>query len=329
MRPAKGSASVLNTKIESGSESAILRSIVSPLWSGVLWPIAFPRAAGEGKISTRKFRIASLPILCSAELSRTGKMRLARDGIAKALLQVFDRKRAFVEKLLHQRVVAFGHQFHERFVRRFRFFGQCRREFPRSLLCHRHPACTISAFIVTRSTTPRNDFFRADGQLDRHHAAPENLLERIERALETRQLAIHPVQHERARLIVFRGVVPDFFGDHLNAGGRVHDDQRGVRGDQRRFCFIDERRIAGRIEQIDFGFFRLPGRLPFRIGEAGVDRNLSRDFFFVPVGDRSSRRTLYPVAASSPAVYSNDDTSWVFPVSPWPTMPTLRIHSVL
>src|SRR5579859_5540078 len=30
-----------------------------------------------------------------------------------------------------------------------------------------------------------------------------------------------------------------------------------------------------------------------------------------------------------PAVNSNDDTSWVFPVSPWPAMPTLRIHSVL
>ena len=35
MRPAKGSASVLNTKIETGSVSAILRSISSPLRLGL------------------------------------------------------------------------------------------------------------------------------------------------------------------------------------------------------------------------------------------------------------------------------------------------------
>ena len=36
-----------------------------------------------------------------------------------------------------------------------------------------------------------------------------------------------------------------------------------------------------------------------------------------------------PSRGVMPAVKSNDDTSWVFPVSPWPTMPTLRIHSVV
>src|ERR1700678_2860093 len=30
-----------------------------------------------------------------------------------------------------------------------------------------------------------------------------------------------------------------------------------------------------------------------------------------------------------PAANKNDDTSWVLQVSPWPTMPTLRIHAVL
>src|SRR5580704_11953731 len=37
----------------------------------------------------------------------------------------------------------------------------------------------------------------------------------------------------------------------------------------------------------------------------------------------------FPSRGVIPAVNSNDDTSWVFPVSPWPAMPTLRIHSVL
>ena len=109
---------------------------------GVLWPAGFPRAAGEGKISTRKFRIASLPILCSAELSSTGKIRFASTASRKPFLQVLNRQRAFVEKFLHQRVVAFGDHLDQRFVRRFRLFGQGAREFLRSWLCRRHPGCT-------------------------------------------------------------------------------------------------------------------------------------------------------------------------------------------
>ncbi len=129
MRPANGSASVLKTKIETGSESAILRSTVSPLWSGVLCPLTVPRAAGDGKISTMKFRMASLPILCSAELSSTGKMRFASTASRKPFLQILHRQRALVEKLLHQLVVAFGHHLHQRFVRRFRLLGEISRNF--------------------------------------------------------------------------------------------------------------------------------------------------------------------------------------------------------
>src|ERR1700722_18260456 len=62
-------------------------------------------------------------------------------------------------------------------------------------------------------------------------SASEDLFERAERALEARQLAVHAVQHERARLIVLRGVIPGSFGHHLHARGRVHHDQRGVGGD--------------------------------------------------------------------------------------------------
>ena len=98
--------------------------------------------------------------------------------------------------------------------------------------------------MVTRSTTPRKLSLRADGQLDRHHAAAKSLFERSQRAVEAGQFAIHPVQHEGARLIVFRCVVPHFFGDHLRAGGGVHDDERGVGGDQRGFCFVDECRSS-------------------------------------------------------------------------------------
>jgi hypothetical protein len=36
----------------------------------------------------------------------------------------------------------------------------------------------------------------------------------------------------------------------------------------------------------------------------------------------------FPQRGVIPAVYNNDDTSCVFPVPPWPTMPTLRMSFV-
>ena len=49
MRPANGSASVLKTKSETGSESAIFRSTVSPLWSGALVARGLPARGGRGE----------------------------------------------------------------------------------------------------------------------------------------------------------------------------------------------------------------------------------------------------------------------------------------
>ena len=51
------------------------------------------------------------------------------------------------------------------------------------------------------------------------------------------------------------------------------------------------------------------------------------------ISSSSQSVTVFPSATLPsrgviPAVNSNDDTSWVFPVSPWPTMPTLRMKGV-
>ena len=54
-----------------------------------------------------------------------------------------------------------------------------RREFPRSLALPSPSGVYMCAFIATRSTTPRNPFSAADGQLQRHDVAPENLLQRF------------------------------------------------------------------------------------------------------------------------------------------------------
>ena len=51
-------------------------------------------------------------------------MRFASTASRRPFFKSSTGKRAFVEKFLHQLVVAFGDQFHQRFVRCLRFFGQ-------------------------------------------------------------------------------------------------------------------------------------------------------------------------------------------------------------
>ena len=111
----------------------------------------------------------------------------------------------------------------------------------------------------------------ADGQLDRHHAASENILQRFHGALEAGQFAIHPIDNERTRDIVFGGEIPDFFGDHLHAGGGINQNQRGIGGDQRGFSFVDEGAVTRRVEQIDFDFIGRAWGLPFGEGHAGLN----------------------------------------------------------
>ena len=124
----------------------------------------------------------------------------------------------------------------------------------------------------------------SNGQLNGYGSTAKNMLDGIQCALEAGEIAVHPIQDECARLIVFGGVVPNSFGADLDTSGSVEHDQRGVGGDERGFCFVDEGGVAGRIEEIYFYFFRQSGRLPFGECEAGVDGNFSRNFFFVPVG---------------------------------------------
>ena len=79
---------------------------------------------GLGIWSTMQFRIWSLPMLCSAGAHNTGKEAQFADGLVETIDNVLHRKCALVEKLFHQSVVAFGHHFHQGFVRLFGGFGQ-------------------------------------------------------------------------------------------------------------------------------------------------------------------------------------------------------------
>ncbi len=161
-----------------------------------------------------------------------GKDLLVANFLVQTLPQILGWKRAFLEEFLHQLVFAFGNQFHQRFMRCLRLVGHVGWNFLDFRFAvaigrvdqrlHRHQVDHAPETLL-----------RADRQLNWNHAAAEHLLQRVERALEARKLAIHPVDDEGARLIVFRCVVPNFFGHHLHARGRVHQNQRRVGGNQR------------------------------------------------------------------------------------------------
>ena len=240
-----------------------MRSTVSPLWSGVLWPLAFPREDGRRENIAQEIQDRVAADIVQRGTEQHGENALREDSLAQAFLQIVDGKRALVKKFLHQGVVAFGDEFDKRFVGCFRFFrqiggnffyfgfavavGRVHQRFHRDEIDHSAEA-----------------FLGADGQLDGNNAAAENVLQRVERALKTGQLAVHPIQDKGARLIVLGGVVPGFFGDHLNACGCVYEDERSIRGDERGFRFVDEGGIAGSIEEIDFCFFGLARRPAIR-----------------------------------------------------------------
>src|SRR5262245_26404842 len=71
-RPENGSATVLNTNADTGSESFTVRSF-SELFSV---PFHGPRSAGFGKFSRMKFKARSVAVLFNPEAHNTGKIRI-------------------------------------------------------------------------------------------------------------------------------------------------------------------------------------------------------------------------------------------------------------
>jgi hypothetical protein len=64
----------------------------------------------------------------------------------------------------------------------------------------------------------------------------------------------------------------------------VNGDQSRIGGNQRGFCFGDEGGISRQVEEIYFNVAAFAERAgPLGVSEAGLNRYLSRNFFFVPI----------------------------------------------
>ena len=144
--------------------------------------------------------------------------------------------------------------------------------------------------------------FFADGKLHGHGAAPKHFLNIRERTLKTCEVAVHPINYERARQFVFRAEIPHFFSDDLHAGVRVNHNQRAIGGNQAGARFIHKRAVARRVQKINFSFFGLARRRPFGVCQRRLNGNFAGDFFFVPIGDSASFRNFSETRGHSRSV---------------------------
>src|SRR5262249_43483611 len=113
---------------------------------------------------------------------------------------------------------------------------------------------------------------------DRDHRAAAGLPQRLQRAIEAGALAIEPIHDDQPRQAELLRLRPDLFGLHHHAADRVDDYQHGVDHAERGAYVAEAVADAGRVNQIDLGL------VPFGVGEAGGERVLARDLFFVEVG---------------------------------------------
>ena len=274
MRPENGSAVVLNTKADAGPP---------PL---IFWVISLPpavagipsRSVGAGRFSTMKLSIRSAPILCRPEAQKTGKMRISAHTLLESGQNLLDFERPFVEKLLHQGIIALGHHLDERFVR---FLGGVRQIGGDIALFAL--AVTIGSvgigFHADQVDHALELALGADGDLDGNGGAAEILLDVGEGALEIGAFAVELIDDDGAGELEIVGEAPDLFGLHFDAGHAVHQDQGRIGGHQRSAGIINKDVVAGGVEDIDFGL------LPLGHGDGGGNSDFAGDFLVIKIGD--------------------------------------------
>ena len=185
---------------------------------------------------------------------------------------------ALLEELLHELVVALGHQFDQALVRGLGLFfhvGGNRADLRLAVAAH-----LVGVGVhLDQVDDAGKALLRAHGQLNGNHGAAEGGGQRIHHAGKVGALAVHASADDGARQQKLVGIVPDALGHDFHAADRVHHDQRAVHRGQHHLGFVDEHVEAGSIDQVDLGF------APLHDGRGGRDRHAARDFFLVVVGD--------------------------------------------
>ncbi len=298
MRPANGSASVLKTKTRDGLVVVVF-ALDAIAFACRLVEADLRMLVGMREAIGDKGEQAGGSDVVQRGDHQYGENLFGDDGFAHAGNQVLNRDRAFAEKFIHQFVIAFGDHLDEFFVRFFCFVSERGGNF-----LDRRLAFAIGLVHVRFHADEIDDAAEAalgaDRQLQSDDVAAEHLLKRFHRALKAGKFAVHPGEDERARNVVLGAVIPNFFRGDLRADVSIDGDQRGIGADEGGFRFVDESGVAGEIDEIDFNFVAgAEGARPFGVGEAGLNRNFSADFFFVPVGGGGAFRNFSPTRSHS------------------------------
>ncbi len=195
-----------------------------------------------------KFMSRSEPTLWSAEPHEHGIDAALANGLAQAVDDVLDREGSFFEELFHQRVVAFGDHFDQRFMGFLRGFGEIVRDgdFLALAVAIHGVGVGLHADQVDHAL---EIFFSADGKLNGNGEAAEDALNAFEGAVKGRTLAIELVNEDGAGQIELVGKAPDLFGLDFDARDAIDDDQRGVGCDERSFGVVEKNIEAGGVDE--------------------------------------------------------------------------------
>ena len=185
---------------------------------------------------------------------------------------------AGLEELLHQLLVVLGDHLDQRFAGGVDGGGH---------LAGNRAFGELAALVgLEEKGLPRNEvddaaevLLFADRQLNGNDGAIARFVQRRQRSLQAGAFAVQAVDDDEAWQGELLGRGPDFFGLHHHAADRIDDDQRGVRDVKRGGGVGEEIPHPGRVDQVDLVF------VPLGVGEAGRERVLAGDFFFVVVGD--------------------------------------------
>ena len=116
-----------------------------------------------------------------------------------------------------------------------------------------------SAFIATRSITPRNVALGADRQLHDGGHRVEAVADHLHATSEVGADAVHLVDEAEARHVVLVRLAPHRLGLRLDTGDRVEHRDRAVEDAQRPLDLDREVDVAGRVDDVDLAVAPLRG----------------------------------------------------------------------
>ena len=211
--------------------------------------------------------------------TRRSQERLTHLSIMQGCNEVLFGDGSLLEVLLHQLVLALGHQFDQSLVAGLGVGGEAGRNFRSNLA-----AAIAAGSVVVGAHGDQIDhavetFGAGDGQLDGNTVAAPAVDQVVHEGAQTASAAglgvVHLGDDDDAGDAGLFGEPPHPLGDGLDAILGVDHDQRGLDGKQGGTGFVGKHVEAGSIDEVDLG------ALPLGKGDGVLHSDAAGDFLFV------------------------------------------------